>query len=429
MSIYFLHLILSLLGFAIFEVLRHSFVLTARIWYLSAGTKQSGINKILSIYYNNSVHFIMTIKLCIALAFFAYVYSAIQWARYDLGVQLTDTLTLTGITLLLSLALVILGLLLPYLLSSLCVKQVMNVLAIPFFLIYVVLTPIAKVGTKVSHWLDSLFKVQPFTNYINRAFFDKESFDNLLFKSIDETSEDTETLDKEVRILQNALEFSNIRLRDCMVPRTEIIAADKSVQVQELLSTFTETGFSKILIYDGDIDHVLGYIHSSDLFNDRENWLNHLNAVPIAPETMAARKLMKALMQTKKSMAVVVDEFGGTAGIVTLEDLVEEIFGEIEDEHDQPQHLAKKIGENEYVLSGRIEIDTLNESFGIDIPESDDYVTIAGFILHYCQRLPKLNEQIIIDKYSFKIIKVTETKIELVRLTILSAPPDIHEEN
>lgn len=224
-------------------------------------------------------------------------------------------------------------------------------------------------------------------------------------------------------ILQNALEFSNVRLRDCMVPRTEIVACDKTVERKELISKFTETGFSKILIYNGDIDHVMGYIHSSEIFNNPDNWLEHLNPVPIVPETMAAKKLMKSLMQTKKSMAVIVDEFGGTAGIVTLEDLVEEIFGDIEDEYDQPQHVAKKIGENEYVLSGRIEIDTLNETFGLDIPESDDYVTVAGFILHYYQRFPKLNEQVVINRYSFKIIKVTESKIEMVKLVVLPAAP------
>ena len=207
-------------------------------------------------------------------------------------------------------------------------------------------------------------------------------------------------------------------MRDCIVPRTEIVACDTSATMEELRSKFIETGLSKILVYNENIDDIIGYIHSSELFKNPEDWTQHIRSVSIVPETMAANKLMKLLMQEKKSLAVVVDEFGGTSGIVTLEDLVEEIFGEIEDEHDMKSHVAKKVSDNEYLLSGRMEIDTLNEMFGLDLPESDDYVTIAGFILHFYQKFPKLNETVQIDKYSFKIIKVTATKIELVRMKV-----------
>ncbi len=202
------------------------------------------------------------------------------------------------------------------------------------------------------------------------------------------------------------------------MPRTEIVACDTSVTIEELRSKFIETGLSKILVYNENIDDIIGYIHSSELFKNPEDWTQHIRSVSIVPETMAANKLMKLLMQEKKSLAVVVDEFGGTSGIVTLEDLVEEIFGEIEDEHDMKSHVAKKVSDNEYLLSGRMEIDTLNEMFGLDLPESDDYVTIAGFILHFYQKFPKLNETVQIDKYSFKLIKVTATKIELVRMKV-----------
>ena len=207
-------------------------------------------------------------------------------------------------------------------------------------------------------------------------------------------------------------------MQGCIVPRTEIVACDTSATIEELRSKFIETGLSKILVYNENIDDIIGYIHSSELFKNPEDWTQHIRSVSIVPETMAANKLMKLLMQEKKSLAVVVDEFGGTSGIVTLEDLVEEIFGEIEDEHDMKSHVAKKVSDNEYLLSGRMEIDTLNEMFGLDLPESDDYVTIAGFILHFYQKFPKLNETVQIDKYSFKIIKVTATKIELVRMKV-----------
>lgn len=251
----------------------------------------------------------------------------------------------------------------------------------------------------------------------NAAPHGKVDLDYFIQQSLEDAPQNSD-MDTEVKIFQNALDFSNVRLRDCIVPRTEIVACDTSATIEELRSKFIETGLSKILVYNENIDDIIGYIHSSELFKNPEDWTQHIRSVSIVPETMAANKLMKLLMQEKKSLAVVVDEFGGTSGIVTLEDLVEEIFGEIEDEHDMKSHVAKKVSDNEYLLSGRMEIDTLNEMFGLDLPESDDYVTIAGFILHFYQKFPKLNETVQIDKYSFKIIKVTATKIELVRMKV-----------
>lgn len=243
----------------------------------------------------------------------------------------------------------------------------------------------------------------------NLDYFIQQKLEDNLQKS------DMET---EAKIFRNALDFSSVRLRDCIVPRTEIVACDTNATIDELKSKFIETGLSKVVIYEENIDRIIGYLHSSELFKNPEDWTQSIQSVSIVPETMAANKLMKALMQEKKSLAVVVDEFGGTSGIITLEDLVEEIFGEIEDEHDTKTHIARKVAENEYLLSGRLEIDSLNETFGLDLPESDEYVTVAGYILHAYQNFPKLNETITIDKYSFKIIKVTATKIELVRMKV-----------
>ena len=234
-----------------------------------------------------------------------------------------------------------------------------------------------------------------------------------------ENAENEEELDAEVKIFQNALDFSNIKIRDCIVPRTEIVAVDKSSSLDELKSLFVESGISKIIVYNGDIDNIVGYIHSSEMFRNPVDWRNNVKEVPIVPETMAAHKLMKLFMQQKKSIAVVVDEFGGTTGIVTLEDLVEEIFGDIEDEHDNTSYICKQIDEHEFVLSGRLEISKVNEMFDLDLPESDDYLTVGGLILNHYQSFPKLHEIITIEHYQFKIIKVTATKIELVRLKVL----------
>ena len=233
-----------------------------------------------------------------------------------------------------------------------------------------------------------------------------------------ENAANEEELDAEVKIVQTALDFSNIKIRDCIVPRTEVVAVDVTASLEDLKNVFVESGISKIIVYDGNIDNVIGYIHSSEMFRNPADWRNNVKEVPIVPETMAAHKLMKLFMQQKKTIAVVVDEFGGTSGIVSLEDLVEEIFGDIEDEHDNASYICKQIGEHEYVLSARLEIEKVNETFNLELPESDEYLTIGGLILNRYQSFPKLHEVIAVDKYQFKIIKVTATKIELVRLKV-----------
>lgn len=248
--------------------------------------------------------------------------------------------------------------------------------------------------------------------------FGKVDLDYFVQSSID-NAEDEEELDTEVKIFQNALDFSSIKIRDCIVPRTEVVAVDLTTSLEELKSLFVESGISKIIVYDGNIDNVVGYIHSSEMFRNPADWRNNVKEVPIVPETMAAHKLMKLFMQQKKTIAVVVDEFGGTSGIVSLEDLVEEIFGDIEDEHDNTSYVCKQIGESEYVLSGRLEIEKVNETFNLDLPEEDDYMTVGGLILNRYQSFPKLHEVVTIEKFQFKIIKVTATKIELVRLKVV----------
>ena len=224
-----------------------------------------------------------------------------------------------------------------------------------------------------------------------------------------------------MKIFQNALDFSDTKVRDCMVPRTEIDAIEDDAPLEELKQKFIESGHSKVIVYHEDIDHIIGYVHSSELFKLSKDVKSLLRPIAYVPETMLASKLMKQLMQQKRSLAVVVDEFGGTSGLVSLEDLVEEIFGDIEDEHDSTNYVAKRLDSGEYMLSARLEIEKVNEMFGLELPESDDYMTIGGLILHEYQSFPKLNEVVAIGgKFNFKIIKSTATKIELVRLSISS---------
>ena len=294
----------------------------------------------------------------------------------------------------------------------------LSLFSLPLYIIYIVLYPISKLASLLSFMILKVVGVKNVSESTQKTL-GKVDLDYFIQQSIEEAPQNSD-IDTEVKIFQNALDFSNVRLRDCIVPRTEIVACDKTVSMEELRSRFIETGISKILVYNENIDDIIGYIHSSEMFKNPEDWTQNIREISIVPETMAANKLMKHLLQEKKSLAVVVDEFGGTSGIVALEDLVEEIFGEIEDEHDTKSYVARQVSDSEYILSGRMEIDSLNEKFGLELPESDDYVTIAGYILHAYQNFPKLNETVVVDRYSFKIIRMTSTKIELVRMKVMS---------
>jgi len=291
----------------------------------------------------------------------------------------------------------------------------LSIFAIPLYIIYIILYPLSTFSSWIATLILRIFGVKMVG--VNHKRFGRHDLDYFIQKTIDETPENVE-LDTEVRFFQNAMEFSQVKVRDCMVPRTEILAVDRQVSLKELTSKFVETGFSKIVVYERDIDNIIGYIHSLELFVQPDDWTKSIVSLTVVPENMAANKLMKTMLAGKKSMVVVVDEFGGTSGIVTLEDLVEEIFGEIEDEHDTQLFTAKKLNENTYILSGRMEIDRVNEMFNLDIPESDEYITIAGYILNHYQNFPKLNETVVIGQLEFKILRVTHTKIELVKLKV-----------
>ena len=288
----------------------------------------------------------------------------------------------------------------------------------PFaFICYIVLWPISKFSTFVSKILLRIIGMK-MDSEDNDEGFSKIDLDYLVQSSIDNAEKD-EDINDEVKIFQNALDFSDTKVRDCMVPRTEIQAVEKNATLDELKQKFIESGNSKIIVYDEDIDHIVGYIHSSELFHNPKVWQDHIRSLTFVPETMQAQKLMQMFLQQKKSLGVVVDEFGGTSGLVSLEDIVEEIFGDIEDEHDSSKYVAKKTDEGDYLLSARLEIDKVNEMFDLELPESDDYMTLGGLILHEYQSFPKLNEVIRIGKFEFKIIKSTSRKIELVKLHIV----------
>lgn len=284
------------------------------------------------------------------------------------------------------------------------------------YLCYIVLWPISRFSTMLSRIILRITGLRLEKEDTGEAFT-KLDLDYLVQTSIDNAENENEIND-EVKIFQNALSFSDTKVRDCMVPRTEVIAVDETCDVEVLKNIFIESGKSKIIVYKGDIDHIIGYIHSSEMFHEPAKWCEHLRTLPFVPETMTAKKLMQTFLQQQKSIGVVIDEFGGTSGIVTLEDIMEEIIGDIEDEHDSTSYTARKFADNEYLLSARLEISKINDMFQLGLPESDEYMTLGGLILHYYQNFPKLNEVVKIGAFEFKIIKNTMTKIELVKLKV-----------
>ena len=372
--------------------------------------------KILSIFYRNPNNFISTLLVGNNIALVIYgILMAQVIEQYILQGIIENHFFLVLIeTIVSTLIILVTGEFLPKTLFKINPNTTLEFFAVPIFICYIILYPISKFTSGVSECLLRLLGIHVNKEAANKAFT-KVDLDYFIQSSIPDNEKD---IDTEVKIFQNALDFSNIKTRDCIVPRTEIEAVDITTSLDELKSHFIESGNSKLIVYKENIDNIVGYIHSSEMFRHANDWVHYIQQVPIVPETMSAQKLMKLFMQQKKSLAVVVDEFGGTSGIVSLEDLVEEIFGEIEDEHDTTSYISKKIEDNEYILSARFEIERVNEMFDLDLPESDEYLTIGGLILHQYQSFPKLHEIITINKYQFKIIKVTNTKIELVRLKV-----------
>lgn len=373
--------------------------------------------KIISKFYNHPNGFVST--MLVGNNIVLVVYGILVARLFDSTIfsSLDDGMKVTADTLLSTLVILFTGEFLPKILFKNNANRLLSVFSVPAYLFYILLWPISRFSTLVSKCLLRIVGIRMEAEADDEGF-SKVDLDYLVQSSIENAHSDEE-INEEVKIFQNALDFSDCKVRDCMVPRTEVNAVDvNDCTIDELMQKFVESGNSKIIVYEGDIDHIIGYIHSSEMFRNRDNWRQCVCKMPFVPETMAAQKLMHIFLQQKKSLGVVIDEFGGTSGIVSLEDIVEEIFGDIEDEHDSTKYIATQVGDNEYMLSARLEIDKVNDLFDLDLPESDDYMTVGGYILHEYQSFPKLNEVITIGRYEFRIIKSTMTKIELVKLKV-----------
>ena len=416
--------IIVLLFSAFFSGMEIAFVSSSKLRVEMDKASGQGItSRILGIFYAHPNNFISTLLVGnnIALVVYGILMARIidQYVLIPTGLMESESLRLIVETVISTLIVLVTGEFLPKTIFHLNPNGMMNAFALPAWLFYVILYPISKFTSGLSKallWMVGA-KVQPARN---TGAFTKADLDDLIQRNMD-TVGDESKINEEVRIFQNALDFADTKVRDCIVPRTEIDAVSIDTPLETLKNQFIESGHSKIVVYREDIDDIVGFVHSSEMFRLRkgDDWTHNIRTMPIVPETMAAQRLMKQFMQKKRSMAVVVDEFGGTSGIVTLEDLMEEVFGEIEDEHDNNKYVAKDLGNDEYLLSARLEIEHINEQFDLDLPESEDYLTLGGLILHQYQRFPKPNELVEFGHWEVKIIECTRTKIELVRLKVL----------
>ena len=411
-------LIVSMVFSAFFSGMEIAFVSSNRLRVEMDRDKHGLSQRALDAFYKRPSHFISTMLVGNNIALVVYGILFAQIFDATLFAPLSDGGRVTCDTLLSTLVVLFTGEFLPKTIFKSNPNGLLTLFALPAYLCYILLWPISRFSTFLSRGLLRLVGVK-MPKATEGKEFTKVDLDYLVQSSIDNAKDDAE-IEDEVELFHNALDFADTKVRDCMVPRTEIDAIDiEDCTVEQLRNMFVESGHSKMIVYRGDIDHIIGYIHSSELFKHFTHIAKHIQQMPFVPETMAARKLMHIFLQQKKSLAVVVDEFGGTSGIVSLEDIVEEITGDIEDEHDNQKYVAKQLADGDYMLSARLEIEKVNELFGLELPESDDYMTVGGLILHEYQSFPKLNEVVQIGRFQFKIVKNTMTKIELVRLKVM----------
>lgn len=404
---------------AFFSGMEIAFVSSNRMLAEMERGKNGLSQRAISLFFRNPNNFVSTMLVGNNIALVVYGILFAQIFDSTIFCNLGDGERVTADTILSTIVVLFTGEFLPKTIFKSNPNRFLTIFAIPALICYVVLFPVSRFATSISRGILRVFGVRMPKENKDKEFT-KIDLDYLVQSSIDNAKDENE-IEDEVKIFHNVLDFSDTKVRDCMVPRTEIEGVDMNTcTLEDLKNRFIESGFSKIIVYDGDIDHIVGYIHSSEMFRNPSEWKDHIRTLPYVPEIMAAKKLMHIFLQQKKSLGVVVDEFGGTCGLVSLEDIVEDIFGEIEDEHDNTNYIATQTDANEYMLSARLEIDKVNEMFGLDLPENnDEYMTISGLILNEYQSFPKLNEVVKIGKFEFKIVKNTMTKIEIVKLKVV----------
>lgn len=331
------------------------------------------------------------------------------------GLQIQNLLLQTGLS---TVIILVTAEFLPKAIFRIYANQILKILAIPAYFFYVILYVFSFVINGIS---DFFLRVFFKTNALEtQTEFSKEELGNYITEQL-ETGSHEDEVDSEIQIFQNALEFQKVKAREIMVPRTEIEAVEIHETVEGLTAVFVSTGYSKIMVYKNSLDDIIGYVNAFELFKKPRTIKSILLPVEIVPESMMISDLLNLLTKKRKSIAIVVDEYGGTSGMITVEDIVEELFGEIEDEHDVQELLEEQIDVSEYQLSARLEVDYLNETYDLKIPKEEAYETLGGFIIYHTENIPHQNEELTIANYQIKILKVSSSKIDHIYLKVLES--------
>ncbi|MBO6531706.1 MAG: HlyC/CorC family transporter [Muricauda sp.] len=418
-------IIVSLLLSAFFSGMEIAFVSANKI-HIEIEKKQEGfLAKVLTLLTDKPSKFIATMLIGnnIALVIYGLFMGDVlmEWfqsllpAKYEfVNVLLTD-FSLLSQTVISTILILLTAEFLPKVFFQIYANVLIKVFAVPAYMFYLLFSVISTFVIKVS-------------DFVLRTFFKTEGDEvQLTFTKLElgdyineqmETVEEEDDVDSEIQIFQNALEFSTVKAREVMVPRTEITAVEIGETPKNLTKLFSETGYSKILVYKDSIDEIIGYVHSYELFKKPKTIKSILLPVEFVPETMLIQDILNVLTKKRKSMAVVLDEYGGTSGILTVEDIIEELFGEIEDEHDSTDLHEEQISENEYKFSARLEVDYINENYKLELPEGEEYETLGGLIVHQTGEIPEQDTEVILGRFSFKILEVSNTKIDLVKVTV-----------
>ena len=422
MTVELLIIILSLILSAFFSGMEIAYVSSNKI-HIEIEKKQAGLlSKLLTTITAKPSKFIATMLIGnnIALVIYGFYMGdmLVDWFAVHLSPSsiFVNELSLLSQTVISTLVILVTAEFLPKVFFQIYANTLLKLFAAPAYVFYILFSVISAFVIWITDFiLKYIFKTAG--DEVQLAF-SKVELGNYISEQM-ESVQANDTIDSEIQIFQNALQFTEVKSREVMVPRTELTAIEIHDTISNLSESFTQTGHSKIIVYKTTIDDILGYVHSFDLFKNPKNIKSMLRPVEYVPETMLAKDVLNVLIKKRKSLAVVLDEYGGTSGIMTVEDIIEELVGEIEDEHDTVERIELKKDHNTYVFSARLEVDYINETYKLNLPESENYETLGGFIVNHTEEIPEQNQEIKIGPFHFLIQNVSTTKIELVELKIL----------
>jgi len=415
MELQFLIILLSIIASAFFSGMEIAFVSANKIQIEIEKQQETLISKILAKFTKNPSNFITTMLIGnnIAIVIYGYFMGDLL-VKYISPFIPSSFILLLVQTFISTIIILVTAEFLPKAIFRIFANEVLNFLAIPAYFFYVLFYVLSVFVSSISNFILKTF-FNTHKDEVSQEFSKKE-LGHYISEQL-ETNKDEE-IDSEIQIFQNALEFHNVKAREIMVPRTEIVALEVHDSLEKLKDVFVETGFSKIIIYKNSLDNIIGYVAAFDLFKNHKSIRNMLRLIEYVPESMTIKKILETLSKKKKSVAIVLDEYGGTSGLITKEDIIEELFGEIEDEHDTIEFTEQQINKREYLFSARLEIDYLNEKYDINLPKEDAYETLGGFIVNQTENIPQLDEVIRIENFEITIKKGSSSKIEEVYLKI-----------